>query len=324
MRSRSSTSNSRRFPAAALAALAIIAAIETRQAGPLESGCANHEVDAVLRQIGRDRFDARVLVIGDSVGGQLAESLGLRADGRYAVLTTNQAIETIGQYFLVKRYLETQTPPDLVLYLSACPLGDRLNQVYTENFFQRCFTRAEEIAGASSYLLNPSFTLKMLAYKWLPSYRYRLHLQREWLGEAGAPPYTGLADKERALRRLWDSPLRKVAFAVDQLTGRAPVNVSYFERLIRLLEDRGIRLLHVQAPVSDTRARTRRFRSDHRAGLLRSMDERHPLFETVAPDPWILDDSFFKDDGTHVRETRRPAVAKRYRDLLAGAGRLPS
>lgn len=138
------TSSFNRLPAAFIIAVIGIFIIEFVGHNVLVKRIFSHEVDHVLYNLENSKYNAKYLLIGDSVGLQLFNQF--RKDPQFAVFATNQAIEITGQYFLVKRYLENNdVSPSAVLYASGPYYDQNLEQNYTENFVFRPFNKIEEV-----------------------------------------------------------------------------------------------------------------------------------------------------------------------------------
>ncbi|KAB2889357.1 MAG: hypothetical protein F9K32_13050 [Desulfobulbaceae bacterium] len=175
--------------AAAVAVIAVVA-IELL-AGPWVKSFESHEVDATLHVLEKKELNKDVVVLGDSVGRGIFS--GWRSGkGTVAMLACNQATETTGQYFFLKRYLEHNGMPGAVIICDRTPGKGDLNQALTENYVQRCFTRWREILGLFRVKLDPVFTAKMVAYKLLATFKNRLHLQRTLVGFTNSDIYSGV------------------------------------------------------------------------------------------------------------------------------------
>ena len=168
-----------------------------------------HQVDRLCERIERDRFDAPVVVLGDSVAeGAFRER---EADTtRFAILASNQAIEATGQLFLFRRYLQHNRAPERLLLMALDPTRGKLEQRYTENYVQRVFTRWDEIAYMARWTCDPAFVLKCVSYKLVPSFRYRLHLQESLVGFRHTDIYSGFAKREAALLAGESKPMTAV------------------------------------------------------------------------------------------------------------------
>jgi hypothetical protein len=118
--------------------------------------------------------------------------MGVRT-GKIANLACNQATETAGQYFFLKRYLKKNRMPRAVISCDRTPLDGNLRQNLTENYIQRCFTHWSEIIELALIKRDPEFTVKMIAYKMLSTYTYRLHLQKIILGTTNSNIYSGIS-----------------------------------------------------------------------------------------------------------------------------------
>lgn len=213
---------------------------------------ASHEVDVLLRDIPRGGGDARVVLMGDSVGLQFFKDLMTGRDD-VVVLASNQAVEMTGHFYALHRYLQhATTPPEAIVFLGKPPLGYNLEQVYTENYVQRCFTNWTEIAEIGVAKRSPVFAMKMVAYKSLATFRIRLHLQAALTGYTNAGVSTG-------------KPVGVVAPASgadehglmhvigDWITSRRAQDISdeYFERLIELSDRIDAPIYYIPAPLSE-------------------------------------------------------------------------
>ncbi len=80
----------------------------------------------------------KVLILGDSVGRQLFNNYGY--NDSINSLASNQAISMVGQYLLLKNYLEVGNSVEKVILIYA-PFSFRnnLNQVYTFHYFLKPF-----------------------------------------------------------------------------------------------------------------------------------------------------------------------------------------
>jgi len=182
MLSRSFISNFKLFRNAGFWTCFIVVCSESLLQQPLKKRLFNHQVDQLALKIATQAFDAPVLVLGDSVAENVFRN-AVGQDHRFAVFASNQAIEMTGQYFFLQRYLEKNPAPGIVVLMAGEPLKGDLEQYLTENYVQRVFTRWREIRWMAQQTLDPVFTLKSLAYKFSPSFRYRSSLSTPLLSK---------------------------------------------------------------------------------------------------------------------------------------------
>ena len=102
-------------------------------------------MDWTLKRIRTTRFDAPVVVLGDSVAHGVFLDWHDRPD-TMAMLACSAATETAGQYFLLQRYLKANRPPGAVVCSDGMPFFGNLENRLMENYIQRCFTHWSEIA----------------------------------------------------------------------------------------------------------------------------------------------------------------------------------
>ena len=223
-------SNFKRLPLAFLLALFAIIGIERYVGSRITSDFFNHEVDYLLRLLDTRRFKADYLLIGDSVALQLYRQF--QKDPRFDDLATNQAVETTGHYFLVRRYLEKNPLPKVVIF-TGLPFHFRdLRQVYTENFVLRTFTNNQEIIDVFQARLNPAMTAKMIAYKTSPSYKFRLKLQKELVDFSNSDVYSGV---DLAVRPAELGNYSVLNILSDELP-RKTTGIVHFRELLGYLE----------------------------------------------------------------------------------------
>lgn len=197
MASRLSTFSSEAVRNAAFWTVLLIAGIEFFGGRKLADEVDVHQVDRLCERIERDRFNAPVVVLGDSVAEGAFREREVDMT-RFAILPSNQAIEATGQLFVLRRYLRHNRAPERLLLMALDPTRGKLGQRYTENYVQRVFTRWDEIAYMARWKRDPAFVLKCVSYKLIPSFRYRLHLQKSLFGFRHADIYSGFAKRESA------------------------------------------------------------------------------------------------------------------------------
>lgn len=205
----------------------------------------SHEVDSILYQVKTEPILADYVLIGDSVGRQIL--LSYENDSRFSMLASNQAIEMTGQYFLIKRYLEKNPPPEAVIF-SGLPsfLHQNLEQKFTENYVLRTFNDFSEIFELLKAKRDVIYTAKSLLYKLFPSFKYRLHLQKSILGSSSVSIYTGVA--ETAL------PIAPKTYSIGKILENYKgqgIGRYHFRKLIELLSNRGISFYYVPVPIQE-------------------------------------------------------------------------
>ena len=216
--------------------------------GPYVRSFESHEVDATLKYLEKSDRNHSVVLLGDSVGrGVFADWKFKR--GAIAKLACNQATETAGQYFFLKRYLENNKVPGAVIVCDRSPgIGD-LKQSLTENYIQRCFTRWSEILGLFQAKLDPVFTVKMVFYKSLATFKNRLHLQQLLTGFTNSDVYSGVVSDISTVKAGYG------LFGVieDALeTGRGEsVSQRYLKMMMTELESYGVPLYYLPPPTSE-------------------------------------------------------------------------
>lgn len=293
-----------------------VMAIEFAMSRTLPHRYFRHEVDELLYALDHQTYHARTLSLGNSVGRQLDRGIAKLEPGFLEPMSSNGSLETTGQYLILRRYLERNPQPEnLILWLDN-PFAGSLQLIYTENYIQRCFLKWREIGMLGWWKGNPSFTLNMIFYKLLPSYRYRMELQEElpFLDvrrvhldlQNAARNRTGLGKPEGAWSRGWAQWLRD---------GQSISSVA-LERMLALCQARGIRVYLVPTPMREREAHNRAMRlgrSEINARLAQ-LKERYPVLHYL-PEARVYPDAMFPDT-SHFAPEWVPARAREYLDLL--------
>jgi len=296
MRTLSSTSNSsvRRRRCALPWVILGIVVVELIGHRALVGRFGIHEVDAVLRLMPQQPRAARIALLGDSVGFQVLVTLVDRDD--FAMLATNQAIEMTGHFYLLRRYLHhAAEPPRAIVFLGHPPLGRNLDQLWTENYVQRCFLNWNEIAEIGAVKRNPVFTSKMIAYKLLATLRARRYLQIALAKSTNVavdtrPPDDNADQTRHGLMDLlgrWISSFRKKDISDD-----------YFERLLDLSDRIGAEIYYIPAPVSEARDVAVRARENEH---IEALARRTPNLHYVADLYRVYPGEHFID-GVHLKK----------------------
>lgn len=225
--------------------LFLIFGVEFFLAAVLPGKYFSHEVDKILYQIKREPYNGKYVLLGDSVGRQVMAAYG--NDKKFAMLATNAAIEMTGQYFLVKRYLKNNPSPQGVIFAgNPTHIARNLEQTYTENYVLRTFTNFDEIAEMFMAKKNPVQTAQSLVYKILPSFKYRLHLQRILLGMSNADIYTGVGRNIGSISKTHHS----LGDIIKKYQGKN-VSLYHFRKLIKFLTSRGIHFYYIPTPIKE-------------------------------------------------------------------------
>ena len=222
---------------AGILALLIIISLEIALHSHLMGTFSSHEVDSTLRELDKQGQNQPVVVLGDSVGHGIFTGWRVKT-GRIANLACNQATEAAGQYFFLKRFLTNNTTPGAVISCDLSPLRGNLNQIYTENYIQRCFTKWSEIYDLLIAKRNPAFTAKMIAYKFFTTYKFRLHLQKKLIGYTNSDIYSGVSRGKNSA----NARHGLVKILTDAIQGLRQESISqyFFKKILLELE-----LLHI-------------------------------------------------------------------------------
>ena len=325
MPNRLSIFSSRFFGSALIWAMGAAALIEWRAQSTLPAQYANHEVDKLLYDLDHDQISERdTVLLGDSVGRQVGRALLTAKMGVFVPLASNAAIETPGQFFLFRRYLERHAPPKRVILMMGSPLEGQLRGVFTENYFQRGFLRWREIAEIAWVKRNLPFSIVTIGYKLFPTFRYRRALQQKWwlLEKTNTQPIP--AERSARLKKpkansnngIWD------LLAQWQKEHRQGPQIAetYFLRLASLLEELGIEWIYVPLPIPESQSETIASEGSYSQQVRRihAYAAQYPALEFIAdfrtyPNEWF-------SDGTHFHEERLPFVAADYARIFNPGG----
>jgi hypothetical protein len=325
MPSRSSIFSSRLFGSALIWAVLAVILIEWRDQRTLPAQYPSHEVDRMLYDLDHGRVSERDTVfLGDSVGLQISEALLRLNKDAFAPLASNAAIETPGQYYVLRRYLEHHATPKRVILMMGNPVEGQLRGDFTENYLQRGFLRWRELAELAQARRSLAFSLVMVGYKLFPTFRYRQALQKQVPLLERPNPFSGRFDltpqsgKHTATTK--HGLLDLIALWLKNHRRGPPIAEIYFLRLAALLEERGIGWLYVPLPVSESSAAM--FAPDGFYGQqVRRVRELSALFPSMRvsaefltyPDEWF-------SDGTHFRKINLPPVVEEYGRIFASFG----
>lgn len=281
-------------------------------------------VQRVMDSIDLQRHQAETLILGDCLAEQLARRIAQRDDKLFLSLATNGSLETAGDYYLLRRYLQRHPPPKRVILFTRRPDVGDLNQVYTENHVQRHFLRWSEILGLGLQKRSLGFFLGMLAYKLLPSYRHRQVLRQAHL-HLNAPPALDInrqrqRKKIAAMEREWFGRLSRWLSPPEHPS----IAARYLEEMARLLLQRGIQLIYVPTPtwqVTPTGgARPGLGPPVDQAAVLRALQQRYPNFSFTPPKTYPRDHF---DDHTQFNPKHVEDIVDDYHELFQRLARAP-
>ncbi len=324
MRSRLSIFSSRLFSSALIWAVLAAVLIEWRAHHALPANHSNHEVDTMLYYLDQGQFpEGDTVFLGDSVGRQVARALLQKDPDTFVPLASNASIETIGQYFVLRRYLELYPAPKQVLLMLVNPVEGILFGKYTENYFQRGFLRWREIAEVAWYRRSLPFTLTMVGYKLSPVFQHRIALQSSiplletpsrWSGSFAADEIIGLPPEvpKHGLLDIIGSWLR-------QFQAGPQIAHLYFRRMADLLEARGIEWYYLAPPMPES---SEDGEPDGVFGRqIRQVVEwqpRYPSLHLYSTFPTYPDDWFA--DGIHLKPEYLKELEQTYTPILDSMG----
>ncbi len=288
--------------------------------GPYVRSFESHEVDATLKFLEKSDKNYRVVLLGDSVGRGVFNDWKFNK-GSIAKLACNQATETTGQYFFLKRYLENNKMPGAVIVCDRSPGVGDLKQSLTENYIQRCFTRWREILGLFQAKIDPVFTVKMVAYRLLVTFKNRLHLQRFLAGFTNSDVYSGVVSNISTVKAgygLFDV----IEDRLDAGRGES-VSLRYLKRMLSDLEGYGVPLYYLPPPTSEATDESHRLVLRSLA-TLRELDRQFSGLHVIGDAYIRLPESNFSDQ-VHLNEqgltAYRPTIQPLVDGILADAVR---
>lgn len=228
-------------------AVALVITIELFLHPYLAKKYFSHEVDQTIQYLESPNRDQPVVIIGDSVGHGVFEGWNFD-NGGVANLACNQATETAGQYFFLKRFLDKNKTPGAVVSCDRTPFSGNLEQNLTENYVQRVFTDWSEIVDLMIVKLDPVFTVKMIAYKFFSAFKYRLHLQKLIAGFTNSDIYSGTVSVSISTDQ--DYGLIRILSKIKERLRLESISSHYFKKIIKELENRDIPLYFLPPPSS--------------------------------------------------------------------------
>lgn len=287
------TSNFNKLPIAFILGVICIFFIEFIGHKVLVNRVFSHEVDHVLHKVEHNSYNAKYLLIGDSVGSQLFNQFN--KDPQFAVLATNQAIELTGQYFLLQRYLNKNIPPTAVLFATSPYFDQNLEQNYTENFVFRPFNKLEEVWEVFKVKKDPAISLKMIIYGYFPSFKYRLQLQKLITGFANSDIYSGLD----SARKKPDNDEYSILQILKKTFAKDKASHVHFEKLVALLSQNNIDFYYIPTPVEKPPKNKRSWAAIQHQKLLVSdlprLKQLYPETFYYEPDLIMHESDLFRD-----------------------------
>lgn len=279
-------------------AVVVILSIELLAEPLLSTKYVSHEVDWTIRALKVQRQNQNVVVIGDSVGHGIFGGWE-SPEGRVANLACNQATETAGQFFFLRRFVENNTIPGAVISCDRTPFSGNLQQDLTENYVQRVFTNWNEIFDLFVVKKDPVFTLKMIAYKFFASYKYRLHLQKELVGFTNTPIYTGVANTGTHSSST-KSIVTILSRKFDYLRPES-ISAYFLQRMIRYTEHLNIPIYYIPPPPLDSSKEAQDLIS-FSLQQFKTVEGQHESVHVLSDLEVQYQGSYYYSDGVHLND----------------------
>lgn len=303
---------------AALAALAMIVVIELLLHPYLTHNFISHEVDWTLRHLETNNENQPVVILGDSVGHGIFGGWKFH-NGNVASLACNQATETAGQYFFLKRFLENNSAPGVVVSCDRTPLSGNLNQNLTENYIQRCFTRWSEIFELMTVKMDPVFTVKMLAYKFFSTLRYRLHLQKKIIGFTNSDIYSGVT--KQTIFSQSNYGLIKVISNFIESFRQESISHHFLKKMICELDTMNVPILYLPPPSRLDKEEVHRLIQSSE-NQMEELSKKHSNLSILSDQYHRLPEKYFSDD-VHLNQkgldAYRPLLQQTIEEIIADA-----
>lgn len=283
--------------------------------GMLMEGVSRHKAEELLNQIDNSLFQADYILLGDSVGNQVGDPYA-ETDPSTVSFTTNQAIETPGNYFIIKRYLEKNRAPKAVVWVGLDTFGGTLSGPYTETYVQRTFLRWNEIAQLARDKSDFLFSLKMILYKLLPTYRFNLEIQKEFFGvsesENVAIASSNInADSQSSQDRLQFGEVDANIIAGEHGREVQPgISTLYFERMLDLLQSHSVDFFFIPAASSPVANYTPPI------SYLKSLQSTFQNLHVLTNHRLRIEDSWFRQDHIHYTGHGVDQFLRTFRDEM--------
>jgi hypothetical protein len=310
-----------KIPAAMLLALIVVVTIEIVQQIKLPEKTFNHEVDGLLYHLPTGYAQAEYVLLGDSVGSQVFQNSPSLHNGKYAMLATNQAVTMTGQYFITRRYLQRSKMPRAVILLIQPFFHQNLDDVFSDNYIKRTFTRFSEILEIFLLKRDPVFTAKMIAYRLLPSFKYRLVLQERWTNFKNADTNTGISYNNEYSKKEKNadgySLLRIMKISLE--TENIPR--YHFKSLLAMLDHMHIPLFFMAPAIHKENIELHRQYRELCAELFPELKKRYPNFYYF-DDAYLLQAECFGTDRIHLSEIGIKIETNRLREKMISIDKL--
>lgn len=197
----------------------------------------NKTIYEVIRQSKEKNDKVKTLIIGDSVGKQLFNSAYNDDSDTIKSLASNQAIDIIGQYLILKNYLDIN-PQVKKVYLVYNPFSfsNNLDHKFTFNYFLKPFYKPEFIPLISREAMAQIEKIPFYQFANFPPVAITF-----WTPEV----YQDSLSEEKFLSEVSVEYLRKMKALTDQKNidfqvVPPPVKMSLQEELEALLKNREI------------------------------------------------------------------------------------
>lgn len=191
-----------------------------------------------------------------------------------------------------------------MIFVAGPFLHTNLEQNFTENFVFRTFTRFDEIQAIASVKPDPAVILKMLAYKYLQTYKFRLRLQDKIVDFTNSNIYSGV-DAASSVNESTDS------HGLFQLMRRhlrgSRSSVTHFLELMDYLQERGIDFYFLPAPAMNGSRSIGLYRTLLEK-VLPELRQRYTIFH-FSPRLVLHGKEFFRD-GVHYTPEALPTAEK--------------
>ncbi len=115
----------------------------------------NKEVFDAIKESKKKKEKVRTLIIGDSVGRQLFNDAKVELPDTLLSLSCNQAIDLVGQYLLLKNFLDNNSSVQKVyLFYNPFSFKNNLDHKFTYNYFIKPFYKKEYMPSLNQEVLR--------------------------------------------------------------------------------------------------------------------------------------------------------------------------
>ncbi len=184
----------------------------------------NKEVFDAIKESKKKKEKIKTLIIGDSVGRQLFNDSQVDLPDTLLSLSCNQAIDLVGQYLLLKNFLDNNSSVQKVyLFYNPFSFKNNLDHKYTYNYFIKPFFKKE----------------------YMPS------LDREVITQVHKIPYYGLAHFPPVAITFWTPDVQQDT--TSQKLFLSEISAVYIKKMQDLTRSRNIRFEIVPPPLRISR-----------------------------------------------------------------------